>query len=182
MNVPIIDSNITLEIALIGKDIPQEIKDNLAIVNASYLSFDGLFHVGQLVVHKGVAQEVEEIFNQLAEMRFPIGHVIPVGKYDWDDDISMAENNSSAFNYRFIQGTERLSNHSFGLAIDINPVQNPYVRSDGSTIPEGSTYDLTQPGTITPEIAKVFQSFGWKWGGDWNPKDWQHFEKPSAIK
>lgn len=182
MEGPIIDSSIPPEGALAGKDIPMEIKENLILVEVSYVSFDNLLHIGQLVVHKRVAEEVVEIFDQLAKMKFPIQHIIPIGNYNWDDDLSMAENNSSAFNYRVIHGTERLSNHSYGLAIDINPVQNPYVRGDGSTVPPGATYDTAKPGTITSDIASLFKSYGWEWGGDWQHKDWQHFEKPSLLK
>lgn len=132
-------------------------------------------------MHGEVAKEVQEIFEKLLEVRFPIEQIIPVVAYGWDDDVSMAANNTSAFNYRFIFGTTRLSNHSYGRAIDINPVQNPYTQHNGIVVPHDARYDLAQPGTITTEIASLFTSYGWQWGGDWEKqKDWQHFEKPDA--
>jgi hypothetical protein len=171
----------SLDEALAGKEIPKEIKNILALVSVPYLSFDGKICEGQLVVHAEVAQEVREIFEKLLAAQFPIKQVVPVVAYGWDDDASMAANNTSAFNYRLIFGTDRLSNHSYGRAIDINPVQNPYEQRGGATVPPGARYDIVQAGTITPQIAAVFKSYGWQWGGEWNErKDWQHFEKPAA--
>jgi hypothetical protein len=168
----------TLEEALQGKEIPAEIKSTLCIVDIPYFSFESSAQIGQLVVHERVAEEVRIIFQKLFAMQFPIKQIIPVIAYDWDDDASMAANNTSAFNYRMIFGKNELSNHSYGLAIDINPLQNPYVRRDGVTVPPGAEYDLAQPGTITNEAALIFKSLGWGWGGNWiERKDWQHFEK-----
>ncbi|MHB8710513.1 MAG: M15 family metallopeptidase [Minisyncoccota bacterium] len=168
----------TLEEALAGKEIPDEIRKTLALVNVPYVSFDAHMREGQIVVHRELAEEVQEIFKELLEMRFPIAQITPVTAYAWDDSISMAANNSSAFNHRLIFGTDRLSNHSYGRAIDINPMQNPYMQRDGVVVPPGARYDPTQPGTITNEIASLFKSRGWQWGGDWQDrKDWQHFEK-----
>lgn len=168
----------TLDEALAGKEIPDEIRKDLALVTVPYLSFQSEVREGQLVVHASIAEEVQEIFNTLFEMKFPIERVMPVVAYGWDDDASMAANNSSAFNYRVIAGTDRLSNHSYGRAIDLNPMQNPYTRRDGVVVPEGAHYDPIQQGTVTSAIAAVFRSRGWGWGGDWvERKDWQHFEK-----
>lgn len=168
----------TLEQALAGKEIPAEIKSTLTLLNVLYVSFDGLIHEGQLVVHHKVSDELREIFGKLLTLGFPIEKVIPVANYGWDDDASMADNNSSAFNYRLIYGTNRLSNHSYGLAVDINPALNPYTRRDGTIAPPGATYNVSVPGTLTPEIVALFKSYGWEWGGDWERKDWQHFQKP----
>ncbi len=170
----------TLEEALAGKEIPKDISDTLTLIAVPFLSFDGEVCEGELVVHADLAEETKEIFNTLFEKRFLIERMVPVVMYGWDDDASMAANNSSAFNYRFIAGTDRLSNHSFGRAIDINPFQNPYTQRDGKVVPEGAQYDPSQPGTVTEDIAAVFKSHGWQWGGDWQDrKDWQHFEKPN---
>lgn len=169
----------SLEEALAGKDIPDDIKNSVTLVAVPFVSFSGEVCEGQLVVHKEVADEVREIFKKLSDMRFPIERMVPVVAYQWDDDASMAANNSSAFNYRIIYGTDRLSNHAYGRAIDINPIQNPYVRSDGTAVPSGARYDLAQPGTVTDEVVGIFKSHGWTWGGEWSDrKDWQHFEKP----
>jgi len=170
----------TLEEALHGKEIPQEIRDTLTLVTVPYFSFSEMLGEGQLVVHRDLADEVEHIFKTLREMRFPIYHMVPIVAYGWNDDVSMAANNTSAFNYRVIAGTDRLSHHATGRAIDINPVQNPYVREGGIVAPAGATYDPTQLGTITDDVVSVFKSYGWEWGGDWSdPKDWQHFQKPA---
>ncbi len=167
-----------LDEALAGKEIPEAIQKSLALVTVPYLSFEGKAGEGHVIVHRELADEVRDIFKELFEMRFPIRQIVPVSAYDWDDAASMAANNTSAFNYRFISGTNRLSNHSYGRAIDINPVQNPYVSRDGAVQPLGASYDREEPGTVTAEVADIFRSRGWEWGGDWEQiKDWQHFEK-----
>lgn len=159
--------------------IPPKVYRTLALLTVYYYSFDGEIHQGQLVVHRSLKAEMKEIFTKLLRMRFPIEKVVPISKYGWDDEASMADNNSSAFNYRFILGTERLSNHSFGLALDLNPVQNPYFARDGRVYPDGAAYNLGVPGTVTPEVVALFKEKGWMWGGDWTvPIDYQHFEKP----
>lgn len=169
----------TLEEALQEKEIPDEIRNIVTLVTVPYFSFGGTEEEGQLVVHKDLAPDIEALFAKLFEMQFPIQRMIPIVAYDWDDALSMAANNSSAFNYRVIAGTDRRSNHAYGRAVDINPVQNPYVGASGVVAPEGAVYDLAQKGTVTALIAEIFQSYGWKWGGDWTDrKDWQHFEKP----
>lgn len=170
----------TLEEALHGKEIPQEIRDTLTLVTVPYFSFSEMLGEGQLVVHRDLEDEVESIFKTLREMRFPIYRMVPIVAYGWNDDVSMAANNTSAFNYRVIAGTDRLSHHATGRAIDINPVQNPYMRAGGIVAPASATYDPTQLGTITDDVVSVFKSYGWEWGGDWSdPKDWQHFQKPA---
>lgn len=169
----------TLDEALLGKDIPHEIRETLTLVAVPYVSFEGEASEGHLVVHQDLVSDVREIFDALFQMQFPIQQMMPAVSYDWDDDASMAANNSSAFNYRFIFGTDRLSNHSHGRAIDINPFQNPYTQRDGKVVPPGARYDPAQRGTVTADIADIFKSYGWAWGGDWiERKDWQHFEKP----
>ncbi len=176
---PIIDSSMTLEEALQGINIPDRIKINLNLIDVQYFSFDNKLHQGQLVIHSKVVNEVVEIFEKIRELQFPILKVIPVSIYKWSDEVSMANNNTSAFNYRFIFGTERLSNHSYGLAIDINPLLNPYTQIDGIIVPRGGIYDVNKIGTITADskIVELFKSHGWQWGGNWERKDWQHFDK-----
>jgi hypothetical protein len=169
----------TLEEALEGKEIPNGIRKNLVLVGTKYFSYSGEVREGHLVVHTEIGEEIQQIFKKLLEKRFPVQQIIPVVVYGWDDTASMAANNTSAFNYRLIFGTDRLSNHSYGRAIDINPIQNPYTQRDGVVVPQGARYDPAVPGTVTPDIASIFKSYGWKWGGDWTTHtDWQHFEKP----
>jgi hypothetical protein len=169
----------TLDEALKSKEIPEEIRAALALVEIPYLSFDRMEQVGHLVIHRALAEEVREIFAILRGRSFPLEKMKPISAYGWDDDASMADNNTSAFNYRPIAGTTQLSNHAYGCAVDINPRLNPYVRAaDGATLPPGARYEPIARGTIIPSLAEVFKSRGWKWGGDWeDPKDWQHFEK-----
>ena len=177
---PVIDSALTIEEALRGTAAPEDIRASLRIAAVRYRSFDGAVHAGQLVVHESVAREVEEIFEELLALSFPIERVRPVSAYGWDDEASMTDNNSSAFNYRAIACTDRLSNHSYGLAIDINPFLNPYEQLDGKIVPAGSSYDPSKPGTFTAGSAAVnaFTSRGWRWLGERaENRDLQHFDK-----
>jgi len=178
-NQIIIDSDYTLEEALSGIKMPAEIKKSLVLIEVQYYSFDKNIHQGQLVVNKDLSSDMTEIFKKIKEEKFPIAKVIPIVHYNWDDEKSMKDNNTSAFNYRLIAGTGKLSNHSFGTAIDINPLFNPYIRSDLRQ-PEGSEYNPERAGTITANsfLVKEFKQLGWRWGGDWKDrKDYQHFEK-----
>lgn len=175
----VIDSNLNFEEAVTGLSIPASVLNNLRLVNVYYFGFDNKLHKGQLVVHKDVVLDVIEIFEFIRESRFPVEKVIPVNKYNWSDEKSMKENNTSSFNYRFISGTRVTSSHAAGLAIDINPRLNPYIKN-GDSVPEGSVYDTEKPGTISTDsqLVKEFKKRGWQWGGDWKSlKDYQHFEK-----
>lgn len=175
----VIDSEIEFEEAVAGHNIPQSVLDNLRLVNVYYYGFDDKLHKGQLVVHKDIVLDMIEIFELIRESRFPIGKVIPISKYGWSDEKSMQDNNTSAFNYRFISGSRVISNHAAGLAIDINPALNPYIKN-GDSLPENCIYDTTKAGTIlsNSELVKEFKRRGWQWGGDWKSlKDYQHFEK-----
>ncbi|HEY6626555.1 MAG TPA: M15 family metallopeptidase [Ignavibacteriaceae bacterium] len=175
----VIDSDVAFEEAVAGISIPQSILENLRLVDVYYYGFDEKIHKGQLVVHKDVVLDVIEIFELIRESRFPIGKVVPINKYGWSDEKSMLDNNTSAFNYRFISGSRVISNHAAGLAIDINPALNPYIKN-GNSLPENCIYDTTKVGTISAssELVKEFKQRGWEWGGDWKSlKDYQHFEK-----
>ena len=173
----------SLEQALHGLVVPPGIRRMLTLVDVDHVGFDEAVHTGQLVVHQSLANEVKDIFSALYAIRFPIAQVVPINVFNWNDEASMEANNSSAFNYRHIIGTQRLSNHSFGRAIDINPMQNPYYARDGRKYPAASSYDVEALGTLTSnsEAVAIFKSRGWVWGGDWTvPVDFQHFEKPLA--
>ena len=173
------DSNLNFDNAVTGLNIPHNILENLELVEVYYYGFDEKLHKGQLVVHKEVADDIKEIFDFIKESKFPLNKVIPMSAYDWSDEKSMMDNNTSAFNYRFISGTRVTSKHAYGLAIDINPLLNPYIKNEQS-IPTGSKYDTTKAGTISSgsQLVREFKDRGWKWGGDWkNLKDYQHFEK-----
>lgn len=177
---PIVDSDLTLAEALAGTSAPVEIQRQQVLLDLEYWSFDGVLHRGQLMVHESVAGEIKEIFAVIQTARFPIGRMVPVVRYGWSDDVSMSENNTSGFNYRAIVGKTALSKHATGLAVDVNPRFNPYVKSE-LVLPPGAVYDPQIPGTLTADgaVVQAFSQHGWEWGGAWQTlKDWHHFEKP----
>lgn len=185
---PVIDSKMTDEEAFDGLDrrCPKEIRNRQKLVSVLYWGFDRKVHRGQLVVDKELEKDVAEVFEVALKERFPIQSVIPVSlpkfRKDgvWSDDLSMAANNTSAFNYREVTGGTSLSKHALGRAIDVNPVQNPYVKGK-LVLPPGAKYDPDAPGTLTADhpVTKAFLARGWEWGGNWKTlKDYQHFEKP----
>ncbi|MBE7477616.1 MAG: M15 family metallopeptidase [Ignavibacteriales bacterium] len=175
----VIDSDLNFEEAVAGISVPDGTIENLRIVDIYYYGFDDKLHKGQLVVHKDVVLDIIEIFEFIRESHFPVEKVIPISQYNWSDEKSMKDNNTSAFNYRFISGTRVISNHASGLAIDINPRLNPYIKN-GSSLPANCIYDTTKTGTISAssQLVNEFKQRGWQWGGDWKSlKDYQHFEK-----
>ncbi len=176
----IVDSDMTFEESIKNTDAPKKIIDELVIIDVEYYSFDGKLHRGQLVINKVLKKDLVEIFDIIKKEKFPIARAIPIVEYDWSDNASMADNNTSAFCYRTIAGTKRLSNHAFGRAIDINPFNNPAVYKSGRIAPKGAQYDPNIPGTLKANgaIVKAFKERGWRWGGDFKSlKDYQHFDK-----
>lgn len=162
--------------------------EELCYVRVLYMGFDGETHIGELIVNDKISSDILEIMQALYRAAYPIERMVLVDAYGGDDGLSMAANNTSAFNYRNVPGTGRLSNHSYGLAIDINPLYNPYIRtsSDGSVRcdpKEGEAFaDREQdfPYKIDHEdlCYELFTAHGFAWGGDWKSvKDYQHFEK-----
>jgi len=158
--------------------------DDLRIIEMNHWGFDGEVHDGgQLMVHRLVAEDVVTAFGELFAERFPIRRMRLIEAYGGSDDASMADDNTSAFNCRPITGTtDRFSIHSYGQAIDINTVENPYVK--GTTVlPEAGREYLdredVRPGMITKNdaVEKAFRDAKFFWGGDFNSlKDYQHFE------
>lgn len=142
---------------------------------------------GELICHKDIAEDLLDIFRKLHEARYPIERMVLVDEYGADDEASMMDNNSSAFNFRFISGTRSLSRHSRGMAIDINPLYNPYVRHRGGRTlvsPENAKAYTDRSKAFPYKIerddlcVRLFKEHGFTWGGDWkNSKDYQHFEK-----
>ena len=176
----IIDSAMSFSEAIEGTNAPLEIVDSLALIDVLYYSFDGRKHQGQIIVSNDLEDDVYEIFQLIEEIKFPVGIVIPIVAYKWDDHSSMANNNSSGFNFRVIEGTTKLSLHSFGRAVDINPVQNPVIYPNGVVAPDGAKYNSQKEGTFTAAnpIVTEFIRRGWHWGGNFEqPKDYHHFEK-----
>jgi hypothetical protein len=153
----------------------------LVLLRMRHWGFDDAIHDGELVVAKAVADDVVRAFARIFEARFPIQQMVRIDAHRGDDDLSMAANNCSAFNFRTIAGQETLSLHSFGTAIDINPVQNPYIAGERVLPPAAAAYldrsDVRQGMIVRPgPVTDAFDSIDWEWGGDWSPrKDYHHF-------
>jgi len=179
--LPIIDSGMSFKESISGTSAPRNVINSLSLIDVRYRAFDGLLHQGQLVVHKAVLPDILEIFRFIETTGFPIARAIPIVRYNWSDDLSMADNNASAFNYRVVLGTNRLSRHAFGRAVDINPIQNPVIYDSGRISPPGTTYDTEKEGTFfeTHPLVREFLKRGWQWGGNFKDlKDHHHFDKP----
>ena len=151
---------------------------DLSTVSVSHWGFDGKPHVGRIVVSKRVAPSVVSVFRTLWQAKFPIRRLQPVAAYRGSDDASMAADNTSAFNCRFVGGTSRWSMHAYGEAIDINPVENPYVRGSTVSPPAGRRYldrSRSRPGMAVRDgvLVRAFAAAGWKWGASFG--DYQHF-------
>ncbi|CUH91635.1 M15 family metallopeptidase [Herbinix luporum] len=165
-------------------DIPYS---DLRYIRVLHIGFDGLTHIGEMIVNKAIAQDVIDIFWELYSISYPIEKMLLIDDYNADDLESMKDNNSSAFNFRFIEGTSKRSVHSDGLAIDINPLYNPYVRTrEGKLeiLPENAEEYVDRSIDNIYYIRKddpCYEAFikrGFTWGGEWkNSKDYQHFEK-----
>ena len=160
----------------------------LRYLRVLYLGFDGETHVGELIVNQSIAKDILEIMSELYRQSYPIERMVLVDAYGADDESSMSDNNTSAFNYREVAGTSTLSKHALGLAIDINPRYNPYVKQgEGGELlvsPANGAEYADRSREFPHKIAKgdiclrLFQEHGFSWGGDWNySKDYQHFEK-----
>lgn len=160
--------------------------DALRRVDVEYLGADGQGHRGELIVHRDLVDQVAQVFAELRRMNFPMAKVQTVDHYPGaEDELSMRDNNTSAFNCRGIPGSGNWSQHAYGRAVDINPLLNPAVHADGWIEPStaGPYLDRTRtdPGMLhdgDPAV-RLFTDRGWTWGGHWqNPKDYQHFELP----
>jgi len=154
---------------------------DLRLVRVSYWGFDQTPHTGELVLNEDAVDAVVSALGALYEARFPIRKMVTVEDYGADDEMSMRDDNSSAFNGRFVEGTTSCSQHAYGRAIDINPVENPMVK-DGKVYPAtaGDFVDRDQEATgmihAGDVVVRAFAGVGWSWGGDWHSlKDWQHF-------
>jgi D-alanyl-D-alanine carboxypeptidase-like protein len=157
--------------------------DDLRFLRLTYWGFDREAHSGRLVVHKSVAGPVLKAMRSLYRHRFPIRRMRLVDAYGADDHRSMDADNTSAFNCRFIAGQPGVwSQHAYGKAIDVNPIENPYVTGSGFVSPPaGSPFaDRSRGGAGMihrgDPTERAFAAIGWGWGGRWSwPKDYQHF-------
>jgi poly-gamma-glutamate synthesis protein (capsule biosynthesis protein) len=163
--------------------------DELRLVRVQYHSFTGTTKNGELMVHKDVADEILAIFGELYDIHYPIKQIVRIEKFNGDDFDSIEADNTSAFNCRNATGEKKYSKHSYGKAIDINPIENPYIFRGNRTSHKASypfiNRNIKNPTTpqekamLLPnnEAVKIFTKYGWRWGGDWEIKDYQHFDK-----
>ena len=159
---------------------PQELRQ----LDLNFVDADGTIRRGSMVVHRDLADDVVEIFAELERLRYPITKMQTVDRYRGaEDELSMRDNNTSAFNCRPLPGSSAWSQHAYGRAIDINPLFNPYITSGGDLEPAtaGDYLDRTRdiPGMLHADspAVRVFTDRGWRWGGAWrDPIDYQHFE------
>jgi hypothetical protein len=161
-------------------DCPVALRD-LRLLAVSHWDFAGRSRTGRLVVHRDVAREVVGAFRELYRARFPVRRMWLVDAYGGSDFRSIEADNTSAFNCRYVDGTTRWSNHAYGTAIDVNPIENPYV-SGGRTSHRASMPYLDRahrrPGMAYEggALVRAFDQIGWGWGGRWTSvKDYQHF-------
>ena len=163
---------------------------DLRYINVNHLNFEGETVSGEIIVHKDVADDVVNIFAELYAMGYPIREMRLVSDFNADDWASIEADNTSAFNCRPVTGKKKKwSKHAYGKAIDINPLENPYVSKRGHISHKASLkYRRRIHKVNTPEdraillkndpATKIFKKYGWKWGGDWYTiKDYQHFVK-----
>lgn len=160
--------------------------DNLVILNVLYNDFNNNIKEGQLVCNKIIADKLLNIFKILFKNKYQIEKINLIDKYNFDDEKSMEDNNSSCFNYRKILNTNRLSKHAYGLAVDINPLFNPYVilnkNNEIVVYPNNGikytdrTKNFKHKMDKNDLCYKLFLDNGFEWGGNWKNPDYQHFE------
>ncbi|MCD7820811.1 MAG: M15 family metallopeptidase [Clostridiales bacterium] len=158
-------------------------REDLRYVRVLHTGFDGETHIGELVVNRAIAEDIVEIFQSLYEASYPIEKMLLVDEYGGDDELSMEDNNTSCFNFRAVSGTEHLSQHAYGLAIDVNPLYNPYITSSGYEPYNAGDYidrtlDFDYKIDESDLCYQLFTQRGFTWGGSWSSvKDYQHFQK-----
>ena len=173
-----------------GKSVPKNCtvsRAELRYLKVLHYGKDGKVHQGELICNKSIAQDLLDIFRELYKAKYKIERISLIDNYGADDTRSMEANNTSCFNFRFMTGsTTRISKHGMGLAIDINPLYNPYVKGNKIDPPSGARYaknrdkrkDIPMKIDRNDLCYKLFIKHGFKWGGAWkSSKDYQHFEK-----
>lgn len=167
---------------------PVPLKD-LRYLRLKHIDFNGEKQTGEMIVHKAVSVEVTEIFKALYDAGYPIKKMRLVSEYRGSDWQSIEADNTSAFNCRKATGSKNYSKHSYGKAIDINPIENPYVFRNGKSshkaskpylIRKRTSESAPQRAMLLPndKAVQIFKKYGWQWGGDWSGvKDYQHFSK-----
>ncbi|MCH9739731.1 MAG: M15 family metallopeptidase [Epsilonproteobacteria bacterium] len=162
---------------------------DLRYLRLTYIDFDNIDQVGELIVHKDIAQETLEIMSKLYEIGYPIYQMRLISEYKGNDWQSIEADNTSAFNCRKATGSKKWSKHAYGKAIDINPIENPYISRKGKISHKASLKyrkrvhkedSMADRAVLlkNDEATKIFKSYGFSWGGDWRyTKDYQHFAK-----
>lgn len=173
-----------------GKSLPESARidiSELSYLKLSYVDFNNEERVGEMVCNKAVAEDLLDIFRELFKARYQIESIKLIDDFDASDERSMEANNTSCFCYREMTGTSggavKLSVHALGRAVDINPLQNPYVK--GNIVEPSSAQPYVDRSLPFPHkidssdlCCRLFKAHGFDWGGDWKSlKDWQHFEK-----
>jgi len=154
-------------------------------VRLSYRGFDGRAHMGALVVNVSAVGDVVRVFRRLYTARFPIRRMRPIDAYQAKDERSLNHDNTAGFNCRYAvaPGPKHWSAHAYGLAIDVDPVENPYVEGGRVHPRAGRAYldrSRVRPGMAVPGglLVRAFAAVGWQWGGRWTASpDYQHFSK-----
>lgn len=163
-------------------------RQDLRHLTVKHFDANGQEHLGEIVCNKRIANDLLDIFQKLHEARYPIERITLIDNYDADDEQSMRANNTSCFCFRKVSGTKNLSKHATGMAIDINPLYNPYIHTlrDGTRKVEPATATkYTDRQKVFPYkilrddlCYRLFIEHGFTWGGNWRTmKDYQHFEK-----
>ena len=154
---------------------------SLRVVRVTHWDFRGRPRTGRIVVHRDVANQVATVMRQLYAARFPIRWMAPIERFGGSDFRSIEADNTSAFNCRYVDGTRRWSEHAYGRAIDINPIENPYVAGGSTSHPASRPFLRRTPGrqgliVDGDAVTRAFGRAGWGWGGRWSgAKDYQHF-------
>lgn len=155
--------------------------DQLRLLHLTYWGFDGQAHAGELVVNASAVTALTTAFSLIYAARYPIRQMRPVDDFGGDDESSMAADNTSAFNCRDVPGSNSWSMHAYGLAVDINPFENPMMTGGQADPPAAAAWAdraRTSPAIIRhgDAVWQAFRAVGWYWGGDWaSPIDYQHF-------
>lgn len=163
--------------------------EDLRYLRIKYFGFDKQRHMGEMIVHREVAGEVQDIFEALYTMKYPIYKMKLVSSYQGNDWQSIESGNTSAFNCRNATGSKKWSKHSYGKAIDLNPIENPYISRNGHISHKASLKyrkrfhyknSIADKAVLVKgdKAIKIFKQYAWKWGGEWSGvKDYQHFSK-----
>jgi len=161
--------------------------DDLRYLSLNYINFSGEIVTGELICNKLIADDLIEIFYELFVAGYQIDKIKLIDEYQADDDLSCADDNTSCFNYRVVEGSTNLSKHAMGMAIDINPIFNPYVTFPdgiqrvspaGSEVYADRSLDFAHKINEADLCYQLFISHGFTWGGNWKTlKDYQHFQK-----